>query len=163
MSMNTLSAFLPHAAERAVLIETNSAAAHMDITPGYSSYTVAKFAIARFYQCVAFEHPSLRIHSVHPGAIDTEMSRGAGYKAKSESEAEGEESQWKGEGAEMLSEQDHVCLPASFYVWLASGEGEFLRGKFLWANWDVEELKRLRERIEGSRWLNVGLQGWPFA
>jgi hypothetical protein len=33
---------------------------------------------------------------------------------------------------------DLVSLPASFNVWLASPEARFLKGKFLWANWDVD-------------------------
>lgn len=55
-----------------------------------------------------------------------------------------------------------VSLPATFTVWLASPEAAFLQGKFLWANWDAEELMARREEIEGSEQLSVGLVGWPF-
>lgn len=55
-----------------------------------------------------------------------------------------------------------VSLPASFNVWLASPEAHFLKGKFLWANWDVDELKAQATRIEANTQLNVGLIGWPF-
>lgn len=43
-----------------------------------------------------------------------------------------------------------VDLPASFVVWLCSPEADFLRGKFLWSNWDVEELKAKKEAIEND-------------
>jgi hypothetical protein len=55
-----------------------------------------------------------------------------------------------------------VSLPASFIVWLASSEARFLKGKFVWANWDIDELKALAEKIEGTAYLNIGLVGWPF-
>ena len=55
-----------------------------------------------------------------------------------------------------------VSLPASFNVWLASPEARFLKGKFLWANWDVDELKARAKEIEASTELTIGLIGWPF-
>lgn len=64
----------------------------------------------------------------------------------------------------MLCEADFnlVSLPASFSVWLASPEARFLKGKFLWANWDVDELKARAEEIEAGTQLDIGLVGWPF-
>jgi len=47
-------------------------------------------------------------------------------------------------------------------VWLASHEALFLKGKFLWANWDVKELKARSEEIEAKGLLSLGLVGWPF-
>ena len=47
-------------------------------------------------------------------------------------------------------------------VWLASPEARFLKGKFLWSNWDVEELKARRDELESSTLLSVALGGWPF-
>jgi hypothetical protein len=55
-----------------------------------------------------------------------------------------------------------VSLPASFNVWLASPEARFLKGKYLWANWDVDELKAQAKEIEESGQLSIGLGGWPF-
>jgi hypothetical protein len=60
------------------------------------------------------------------------------------------------------ADPDLVSLPASFNVWLASPEARFLKGKFLWANWDVDELKAQAEEIEASTQLSIGLGGWPF-
>lgn len=50
-------------------------------------------------------------------------------------------------------------LPGHFTVWLCSPEAAFLKGKFVWSNWDVEELKAKRELIAGSFELEVGLNG----
>jgi len=38
----------------------------------------------------------------------------------------------------------------------------FLKGKYVWANWDVEELKSRAEEIEKSSLLTLNLEGWPF-
>jgi len=54
-----------------------------------------------------------------------------------------------------------VELPASFIVWAASPEAEFLKGKFIWANWDVDELKAKKEELLASPQLTFGLLGWP--
>jgi len=47
-------------------------------------------------------------------------------------------------------------------VWLASPEAHFLKGKYLWTNWDVDELKARSKEIEGTEELNITLVGWPF-
>jgi hypothetical protein len=47
-------------------------------------------------------------------------------------------------------------------LWLASPEARFLKGKFLWANWDVEELKARRKELESTTALSIDLGGWPF-
>jgi hypothetical protein len=55
-----------------------------------------------------------------------------------------------------------VSLPASFIVWLVSPEARFLKGKFVWANWDIDELKAQAKKIEQTEYLSIGLVGWPF-
>lgn len=55
-------------------------------------------------------------------------------------------------------------LPGHFAVWLASPEAAFLAGRFVWANWDVEELKARAKEIEDSPYLlKIGLIGEPAA
>jgi hypothetical protein len=47
-------------------------------------------------------------------------------------------------------------------VWLVSPEAMFLRGKMVWANWDVNELKTLEANVgEGLR-MTTGIHGWPY-
>ncbi|KAJ8120190.1 hypothetical protein O1611_g10428 [Lasiodiplodia mahajangana] len=57
---------------------------------------------------------------------------------------------------------DDVSLPASFNLWLASPEARFLKGKFLWCNWDIDELKARAREFESSKELNIDLVGWPW-
>jgi len=52
-----------------------------------------------------------------------------------------------------------VQLPAHFLVWLASEEAKFLDGKFVWANWDAQELMTRAEEIRTSLLLRVTLKG----
>lgn len=53
-------------------------------------------------------------------------------------------------------------LPGHFNVWIASSEAEFLKGKFVWANWDVTELKELAKEVEESMLLRICLNGVPM-
>ena len=62
----------------------------------------------------------------------------------------------------ILIEYAVVELPGRFCVWLASQEAKFLRGKFVWVNWDVDELKARKEEIMGTDFLNTGLWGVSF-
>lgn len=55
-----------------------------------------------------------------------------------------------------------VSLPATFDIWLASPESDFLKGKFLWMNWDVDELKAQADEIEKTHNFSVEMVGYPF-
>jgi hypothetical protein len=55
-----------------------------------------------------------------------------------------------------------VTLPASFNLWLSTPDARFLEGKFLWCNWDIDELEARADEIQSTRLLNIDLVGWPF-
>ena len=38
-----------------------------------------------------------------------------------------------------------------------------MKNKFLWANWDVDELKARAKEIESTPEFDIGLVGWPFS
>lgn len=71
-------AFLRHAAENAVAVEISSSAAHLNFGPGFASYSVAKMAVFRLWDSVAFANPNLSVFHVQPGVVDTDMNREAG-------------------------------------------------------------------------------------
>jgi hypothetical protein len=56
-----------------------------------------------------------------------------------------------------------VDLPANFSVWAASPEASWLHGHFVWAHWDVNEMKadpEIQKQLEEDRgYLKIGVQG----
>lgn len=47
-------------------------------------------------------------------------------------------------------------------VWSASAEAEFLHGRFVWTNWDVEEIKNGeigKQIAEDEHFLKAGIEG----
>jgi hypothetical protein len=44
-------------------------------------------------------------------------------------------------------------------VWLASPEAAFMKGKYLFANWDVEEMKTRADEISGGTSLEMWAEG----
>ncbi|KAF2742651.1 NAD(P)-binding protein [Sporormia fimetaria CBS 119925] len=143
-AINVGQAFLQHAAENAVLIDVSSGGAYFNLKPGLMSYGVSKLATFRVFDVLGFENPGIRVHHMQPGVVETDLSR-------------------EGGGKEFVADMDDVSLPADFQVWLASPEGEFLKGKFVWANWDVDELKARKGEIEGSTLFDIGHVGFPFS
>lgn len=51
------------------------------------------------------------------------------------------------------------ALPADTFVWAASPEATFLNGKYIFANFDVEELKARQEEIKEKKLLEMWLMG----
>ncbi|GAW05383.1 short-chain dehydrogenase reductase [Lentinula edodes] len=64
---------------------------------------------------------------------------------------------------EDLINWDKMALPADYAVWAASSEASWLHGRFVWAHWDVDELKTNKEflkRMEEEKdFLRVAVQG----
>lgn len=155
-------AFLRHAGENPVAVNISSSAAHLNFGPGFAAYSTAKMAAVRLWDSLGFANPQLSVFHIQPGVVDTDMNKAAGGV-----KATGVEDH--GKCFCMLARYQHkvnlaflVSLPASFILWLASPEARFLKGKFLWSNWDVDELKARSKELEATTQLNVGLGGWPF-
>ncbi|KAK9419938.1 putative NAD(P)-binding protein [Seiridium unicorne] len=131
-------AFAPLAAPGAKLLHTGTSIAHwapLPEVPGVWSYAATKGAAQKMVDYYASENPHIHVTSFHPGIVRTEIN------------------------PKIPVGPDTVELPGHFVVWLASGEAAFLRNKFVWANWDVEELKARAEEIRAAFFLRVSLNG----
>ncbi|KAI9716475.1 MAG: hypothetical protein M1812_005370 [Candelaria pacifica] len=139
-------AFLKHITankvKEPIYINVTSAAALFTFPSG-GAYAAGKAAATRIMDHVQLNHPELRVFNLQPGIVETEMSKKSGFSMK---------------------DSDDVDLPAHFMVWLTSPEAAFLKGRFLFANWDVEEMKAKKKELENDpTLLTVTLGGWPFA
>ncbi|KAL7930380.1 hypothetical protein V8C35DRAFT_330540 [Trichoderma chlorosporum] len=140
---NLVRAFVPLAEQNATIINVTTSVAQFPFVPGSSSYHGSKLAGAKIFDYLHFENPDLRVLQFHPGVVQSSMS------------------QKSFDSGIPRPTMDTPSLPGAFAVWCASAESESLRGKFLWANWDVEELKEKAKAIEGTPQLTFGLLGWP--
>ncbi|KAK4113289.1 putative short-chain dehydrogenase [Canariomyces notabilis] len=128
------------------VINISSAAAQVQSTRrvGYGSSKAAlamvmqHFAVEQAQQSKTEGEGNVRLFSFHPGTFYTPSV--AEHYAR-------DEIKW-----------DDLDLPAHFALWLAGPESSFLHGRFVWANWDVDELIALKERLmEDQRLLTFGL------
>ncbi|KAK5290617.1 hypothetical protein LTR99_011018 [Exophiala xenobiotica] len=82
------------------------------------------------------ENPMLHIVNVQPGSVNTRMTEIAKFKGNDAAELAG-----------------HFC------VWLVSPEAKFLKSKYVWANWDVDEMIARAEEIQNSTLLTWSVEG----
>jgi NAD(P)-dependent dehydrogenase (short-subunit alcohol dehydrogenase family) len=77
-SLLVAQAFLRYASTDAVVIDVSSSVAHVNFAPQFASYSVAKLAIFRLWDSLAFANPEISVFHLQPGVIDTAMNREAG-------------------------------------------------------------------------------------
>lgn len=115
--------------------------------PKMGAYVSSKMAAFKLLESFAVENEHLRLHQVHPGVIETAMSRQLAEKVK------------------LGLPSDDISLPSDFLVWVASPEAAFLHGKLVFAAWDVEQLKKRKDEIwNGGKPggdLGFGMKGFP--
>ncbi len=61
-------------AARGQVVFINSGAG-VNVSPGLASYSASKFALRAFADSLRADEPLLRVTSIHPGRVDTEMQR----------------------------------------------------------------------------------------
>jgi len=130
-------------APNAVVLHVSTAMAHLPYVPGYAAYQASKLAAVRVFEHFGVENreKGVRVVHYHPGLYRTEVGKMT-------------------EGLGMPF--DEIDLAGAFAVWAASGEADFLDGRFVWAAWDVDALKGMRGVLEGDRGLfTIGLVGFP--
>ncbi|KAF2417718.1 NAD(P)-binding protein [Tothia fuscella] len=128
------------------IINISSFMAHSNPAPQQTAYSTSKAAFAHTLQLLADEIPSeqCQIVNLHPGAILTESAKNAPQEVK-------DAVLW-----------DEAELPAAYTVWASTKEAAFLHGRFVWANWDVDELIMRKEEFKNPGFLRLGLQGSEF-
>ena len=123
--------------------------------PGGSGYSSSKSAATRLVTHFAVEQPAqsnVKFYSFHPGAIKSALS---------EENVKDFEIAFE-DGMSQLrilmeiksstdTEDNLVRLPGDFAVWLASPEAGFLNGRFVWAEWDVDELIAMRGKLASDQ------------
>ncbi|KAL0934677.1 short-chain dehydrogenase [Colletotrichum truncatum] len=110
-----------------VIVNINTRAAFETHLPGLSGYGASKAAILRLAEAITDDVPAseARVISIHPGAVKSAMLT----KSK------------------LNRPLTDVKLAADFVVWTASSKAAFLNGRFVWVNWDVEELESWKDVI----------------
>ncbi|KAI6765923.1 hypothetical protein HG530_006993 [Fusarium avenaceum] len=130
--------FLKHSQPGDTIINIGSGAGHLPCIPGYSAYSSSKLAFAKVIEFVQLEHPELRVFNINPGAIATDMQKKSGD----------------------IATVDSIRLPGSYCVWLAaSQDADSLKGRFLWTNWDVNEVMQRADEIKEQNLLTHTLAG----
>ncbi|VDC05194.1 unnamed protein product [Peniophora sp. CBMAI 1063] len=92
--------------------------------PGSSDYQTSKHAVNRLVEFIAQENADIKTFSLHPGGVVTELA-----------------------AATKLIEQgapfpDPPELAASTMLYLCSGRADWLNGRYVDANWDLEQVER---------------------
>ncbi|KAL7949502.1 hypothetical protein V8C42DRAFT_311072 [Trichoderma barbatum] len=139
-AFNAINAWVPLAppGDKAVLINVSSMMAHGTPVPTNFAYSISKAANLKMLDYFAIENPAIHVVSIQPGIINTELG---------------------GDDMPVFVAPDTTDLPGQFCPWLLTDEARFLRNKFVWANWDVEELVARKDEIVGTRALTWGVEG----
>ncbi|KAI1049597.1 hypothetical protein LB505_008075 [Fusarium chuoi] len=100
------------------------------IVPGASAYQTSKFALCRFTEFIDKEYYEQGIIaiSIHPGGIKTELAL-------------------KMPQAMHSHLNDTLELAADTMVWLSRERRDWLSGRFITVNWDMEELEKKKTEI----------------
>jgi NAD(P)-dependent dehydrogenase (short-subunit alcohol dehydrogenase family) len=128
--------FMPKARADATYISISSSTALLPTTsaPKVSAYAAAKLAAAKLDEYLSTENPRMRTFTLDPGLIKTGLFE-----------------QWKQDlNLPNDIKIDDISLPADTCVWLASGESEFLRGRYILASYDVDELLERKAEFEAN-------------
>lgn len=88
-SLYVAQAFLRYAATDAVVVETNSSAAHINFAPKFAAYSIAKLAVFRLWDSLAFANPEISVFHIQPGVVNTDMNKEAGGVAAAGFEDDG--------------------------------------------------------------------------
>ncbi|EXL91437.1 hypothetical protein NOF04DRAFT_17817 [Fusarium oxysporum II5] len=100
------------------------------IVPGASAYQTSKFALCRFTEFIdkKYYEQGLVAISIHPGGIKTELALNMPPAMHSHL-------------------NDTLELAADTMVWLSRERRDWLSGRFITVNWDMEELENKKKEI----------------
>jgi NAD(P)-dependent dehydrogenase (short-subunit alcohol dehydrogenase family) len=126
-----------------VFISVNTSATNVGArfsTP-LSGYVTSKLATASLVEFLQVENPHIKAFNLTPGNVQSDLNAKANVP--------------------QYPPTDSPELMANFAVWLAGPDSDFLAGRFVWANWDVEGLIAAKDKILANpAQLQLSLEGW---
>ncbi|GIJ86508.1 hypothetical protein Asppvi_005397 [Aspergillus pseudoviridinutans] len=123
--------------ERKGTMISMSSAIATSLHPMMSSYSISKMALLRLNDYVAAEYPNVCAVSLQPGLVMTDMVLDSLKRFAI----------------------DTPALIGGTTVWLATDAARFLNGRFISANWSVEDLAAAKEKILEGNDLQLVYQG----
>jgi NAD(P)-dependent dehydrogenase (short-subunit alcohol dehydrogenase family) len=120
----------------ATIINITSAAG-IAITPHTSSYSLSKLVQIQMQRFVSTENPNVVAVSLHPGSVITPITKPM---------------------FEKFSLDTHELVGGSA-VWLATEEASFMNGRYMGANWSVDDLMAREKEVVEKGLLLPELQG----
>jgi NAD(P)-dependent dehydrogenase (short-subunit alcohol dehydrogenase family) len=105
--------------------------------PNTSSYGLSKLAVLQLQKFISTEYPNVFAVGIHPGILMTDIV---------------------GEALKPFAKDTHE-LAGGFAVWLSTEQASFLNGRYVSANWSVDELLERKEEIVSEGKLLVGIKG----
>ncbi|KAI1841425.1 hypothetical protein JX266_012354 [Neoarthrinium moseri] len=108
------------------------------VVPPMSGYFISKFIGDSLMTYIAEQHKNVNAVAVYPGLVETDMLR---------------------EPFRSLFSLDTAELVGGVAVWLCQEKARFLSGRFIAANWSVDDLLEKKEEILKNDLLKVKLSG----
>ncbi|KAI0066529.1 NAD-P-binding protein [Artomyces pyxidatus] len=108
------------------VVAMSSVGGHLRL-PTASDSSVSKHALDRLIEFVPIEYPGVKSFAVHPGSVMTDMALRSNAPVPFDTKPE---------------------LPASTVLYLASGKGDWLSGRYVSSLWDLGEVEeKFRDAI----------------
>ncbi|KAK5051873.1 hypothetical protein LTR84_002676 [Exophiala bonariae] len=121
------------------LINISSTAA-ISAFPTQVGYSPSKLAGNRMIEILQVDYPNARVFNLHPGVVDTELTT-------------------LHHVAQMGFNMDSPELSGGAALFLTTPDAEFLRGRWVSANWQVDDLVKQREVVVKEHLFVTGLSG----
>lgn len=135
-----------------ITLSTSGATA---VFPGLSAYSISKLAALRIAEYVAAEYPNVTSIALQPGTVMTEMVIGGSFARSVDHVLPNPQNTDSFKRFAL----DTPELVGGTGVWLATDAADFLTGRFVSANWSVEDLVKKKDAILASNDLKVVYQG----
>ena len=123
--------------EKSGTVINMTSGAATSVIPALSSYCLSKLVDLQMVGFIAAENPKVTAYALHPGVVMSQSTMES-FKRFADDKPE---------------------LVAGVAVWLATDAAKFLNGRYMNANWSVDELIERKKEIEGSNVLKMELQG----
>ncbi|KAI3401096.1 hypothetical protein diail_241 [Diaporthe ilicicola] len=107
------------------------------LMPGMSGYSASQLAKIKLGEFLDLEQPKLRVFSIHPGMVEAEKGRGMVVEPL------------------LPFSKDKAGLTGALAVYLTTDRADFLKGGYIHANWDVEELEAHKDEIAEKKLLKL--------